>query len=98
MKVYRVTIANIDEGEMLHRLSKIRLNATVFSSAGVWYDDTGTAHIESGVTFETANDNLQRILEFVIEIINELGEVCAYFTVDGAAPTLVYANGSISTL
>ena len=88
-RVFRFSIANIDDGETIHRLCKANIPATVTSSAGCWWDiDEGCWQVEHGVVIETTESGF-RILDFVTDLLRELGEKSAYFTVDGKSPQIV---------
>ena len=88
-RVFRFSIANIDIGEACHRLAKADIPATVTASAGVWFaEDEDASQVEHGVVIESAIAGF-RLLGFVTDLLRDLGETSAYFTVDGKSPQIV---------
>ncbi len=88
-RVFRFSIANIDEGEAIHRLCKAEIPATVTSSAGCWYDDRDNVwQVEHGVVIESTASGF-KLLDFVTKLLRDLGEMSAYFTVDGKSPQIL---------
>ena len=88
-RVFRFSIANIEEGEMCNQLVKARIPGTVTASGGVWYDkDEDFWQVEHGVVLESTENGF-RLLDFVGFVLRDLGEKSAYFTVDGKSPQIV---------
>lgn len=91
-RVFRFSIANIDEGELANRLAKSRIPGTITSMTGVWYDDREDVwQVEHGVVLESTENGF-RLLDFVGFTLRDLGETSAYFTVDGKSPQILKAD------
>lgn len=83
--VLRATIANIDAATLARTLSPFGINGTIVNSLG--FGDWGT---ESGVTLETATNDVDDVCNLLADILASRGEQCCYVTFNGARPSLLY--------
>ncbi len=88
-RVFRFSVANIDTANASYRLAKAQINGTVTAMQGVWYDEEEDVwSTEHGVVIESAAPGF-RILDFITELLRDLGEKSSYYTVDGKSPQIV---------
>lgn len=85
--VVRVTIANIDAQTLARILSPDGFSGTISQTLG--FGEWGT---EAGVTLESATNDPDNVLSVVSDILRARGKECAYVTLNGASPSLLYPS------
>lgn len=90
--VYRITVANVKPEDLVRSAASVEVFGTAVASigAGSGWD------VEQGATFETASTDGAKVSEWVRATLEAYKESAAYATVNGAAPRLLWSDGSVS--
>lgn len=90
--VVRVTIANIDAQTLARTLSPFGFSGTISQTLG--FGEWGT---EPGVTLESATTDVPDMLNVLADLLTAQKEQCAYVTLDGTQPSLLYPTLNATT-
>lgn len=90
--VYRITVAHLEPEDLVTSAAAVEVYGTSWESLGA---GAGWG-VEHGATFESAAPDGARISEWARATLEANGESAAYVTRDGAAPLLLWSDGSVS--
>ena len=90
--VYRFAIAGVQEHAIAKRGQQNGINGNAMNGLGF-----GNWGIEPCCIIESAG-TWQEVSVWILSLLRSFDQECAYFTIDGASPALLYADGRIESL
>lgn len=88
-KVFRVAIAGVAPEWLAYEAQKHEVEGVITQATGV----TVKWGVESCVILESATSQPDKFRRFVLALLKDLDQECAYVTINGSRPRLLYAAG-----